>query len=96
MYILPKLCELSLEANIDKLIWFAGERNDIADIMQNLDLFVLPSIKECISNTILKDMTTELSVIATDVGGNPELVIHNQTGYLVQKQNPTAMADRSL
>jgi sugar transferase (PEP-CTERM/EpsH1 system associated) len=89
----PKLRELSLEAGIDDLIWFAGERNDVADIMQALDLFVLPSINEGISNTILEAMATELPVIATDVGGNPELVINNQTGYLVPKQNPIAMAD---
>ena len=89
----PKLRELSLEAGIDDLIWFAGERNDVADIMQTLDLFVLPSINEGISNTILEAMATELPVIATDVGGNPELVINNQTGYLVPKQNPIAMAE---
>lgn len=89
----PKLRELGLEAGIDDLIWFAGERNDVADIMQTLDLFVLPSINEGISNTILEAMATELPVIATDVGGNPELVINNQTGYLVPKQNPTAMAE---
>ena len=91
--LMPKLRELSLEAGVDDLIWFAGERNDVADIMQALDLFVLPSINEGISNTILEAMATELPVIATDVGGNPELVIHNQTGYLVPKQNPTAMAE---
>jgi len=91
--LMPKLRELSLEAGVDDLIWFAGERNDVADIMQALDLFVLPSINEGISNTILEAMATELPVIATNVGGNPELVIHNQTGYLVPKQNPTAMAE---
>ena len=91
--LMPKLRELSMEAGVDDLIWFAGERNDVADIMQALDLFVLPSINEGISNTILEAMATELPVIATDVGGNPELVIHNQTGYLVPKQNPTAMAE---
>ena len=89
----PKLRELSLEAGIDDLIWFAGERNDVADIMRALDLFVLPSINEGISNTILEAMATELPVIATDVGGNPELVINNQTGYLVPKQNPIAIAE---
>jgi sugar transferase (PEP-CTERM/EpsH1 system associated) len=91
--LMPKLRELSMEAGVDDLIWFAGERNDVADIMQTLDLFVLPSINEGISNTILEAMATELPVIATNVGGNPELVIHNQTGYLVPKQNPTAMAE---
>lgn len=89
----PRLRELSLEADIDDLIWFAGERNDVADIMQTLDLFVLPSINEGISNTILEAMATGLPVIATDVGGNPELVINNQTGYLVPKQDPATMAE---
>ena len=88
----PQLRELSRGAGIDDLIWFAGERHDVADIMQTLDLFVLPSINEGISNTILEAMATALPVIATDVGGNPELVINDQTGYLVPKQNPIAMA----
>lgn len=90
---LPKLRELSTEADVEDLIWFAGERNDVAEIMQTLDLFVLPSINEGISNTILEAMATELPVIATNVGGNPELVIDNKTGYLVEKQNSLAMAE---
>jgi sugar transferase (PEP-CTERM/EpsH1 system associated) len=91
--LMPKLLELVQEAGIDELVWFAGERNDVADLMQTLDLFVLPSINEGISNTILEAMATALPVIATDVGGNPELVINNQTGLLVPKQNPIAMAE---
>ncbi len=88
----PQLQALSRDAGVDDLIWFAGERQDVADIMQTLDLFVLPSINEGISNTILEAMATALPVIATDVGGNPELVINDRTGYLVPKQDPAAMA----
>ena len=91
--LLPKLRELSLEAGMDDLIWFAGERHDVAELMQTLDLFVLPSINEGISNTILEAMATALPVVATEVGGNPELVIDGLTGYLVPKQDPAAMAD---
>ena len=87
------LYELCLTENIEKLVWFAGERADIATIMQTFNLFVLPSINEGISNTILEAMASGLPVIATNVGGNPELVINNQTGYLVQKQNPMEMAE---
>jgi sugar transferase (PEP-CTERM/EpsH1 system associated) len=90
--LLPQLQALSRETDMDDLIWFAGERHDVADIMQTLDLFVLPSINEGISNTILEAMATALPVIATNVGGNPELVINDQTGYLVPKQDPIAMA----
>ena len=90
--LLSALQILVLDANVDHLVWFAGERHDVADIMQTLDLFVLPSINEGISNTILEAMASALPVIATDVGGNPELVVDGQTGYLVSKQDPIAMA----
>jgi glycosyltransferase involved in cell wall biosynthesis len=84
---------MSIAAGVDHLIWFAGERDDVAEIMQTFNLFVLPSINEGISNTILEAMATALPVIATNVGGNPELVVNDQTGYLVQKQNPLSMAE---
>jgi len=90
--LMPSLQILTQEADIEHLVWFAGERHDVADIMQTLDLFVLPSINEGISNTILEAMASALPVIATKVGGNPELVIDGQTGYLVLKQDPIAMA----
>ncbi len=90
--LLSALQTLVREADIEHLVWFAGERHDVADIMQTLDLFVLPSINEGISNTILEAMASALPVIATKVGGNPELVLEGETGYLVPKQDPIAMA----
>jgi len=72
--------------------WLPGERNDIADLLRGLDLFVLPSLAEGISNTILEAMASGLPVIATGVGGNPELVQHGLTGTLVPSGDPEAMA----
>ncbi len=86
------LQDLARVAAVEHLIWFAGERQDVAEVMKTLDLFVLPSINEGISNTILEAMACALPVIATEVGGNPELVIDGQTGYLLDKQDPKAMA----
>jgi glycosyltransferase involved in cell wall biosynthesis len=57
-----------------------------------MDLFVLPSLREGISNTILEAMATGLPVIATDVGGNPELVQQGQTGELVPHSDPVSLA----
>jgi len=74
------------------LTWLPGRRDDIAEILRGLDLFVLPSRNEGISNTILEAMATGLPVIATDVGGNPELVEAGKTGTLVPAQNLDAMA----
>ena len=76
--------------------WLPGEREDIADIMRFLDIFVLPSQAEGISNTILEAMATGLPVVATAVGGNIELVKHNETGLLVPHSNSEAMADALL
>ncbi len=85
--------KLLLAAGGDGLAWLPGERADVPEIMRSMDLFVLPSIAEGISNTILEAMASGLPVIATNVGGNPELVVDGQTGVLVPPSNPVAMAD---
>jgi sugar transferase (PEP-CTERM/EpsH1 system associated) len=80
-------------AGAESLVWFAGERNDIPELMRGLDLFILPSLREGISNTILEAMASGLPVIATNVGGNPELVVNGETGMLVSPSDPVAMAE---
>jgi glycosyltransferase involved in cell wall biosynthesis len=64
--------------------------------MRAIDVFALPSRAEGISNTILEAMASGLSVVATDVGGNAELVVAGQTGALVPAENPDAMAQALL
>jgi sugar transferase (PEP-CTERM/EpsH1 system associated) len=76
--------------------WLAGNRNDVAELMMNFDVFVLPSLAEGISNTILEAMACGLPVIATDVGGNAELVQHDESGYLVPASSAEEMAQRIL
>lgn len=71
------------DENISELAWMPGSRDDIPAILHSLDVFVLPSLAEGISNTILEAMAAGLPVIATDVGGNPELVDDGVTGTLV-------------
>ena len=76
--------------------WLPGERADVVDVMRGLDCFVLPSLAEGISNTILEAMACGLPVVATDVGGNAELVVAGQTGRVVPTDNPQAMAEAIL
>jgi sugar transferase (PEP-CTERM/EpsH1 system associated) len=80
-------------ARAENLAWLPGERADIPEIMQAMDLFVLPSLAEGVSNTILEAMASGLPVVATRVGGNPELVVGGETGMLVPPANPVAMAE---
>jgi sugar transferase (PEP-CTERM/EpsH1 system associated) len=79
-------------AGIAQYAWLPGERDDVARIMRSFDLFVLPSLAEGISNTILEAMATGLPVLATAVGGNPELIEAGVTGTLVPRDDPESMA----
>ncbi len=72
--------------------WLPGAREDIPDCLRALDLFVLPSLAEGICNTILEAMATGLPVVATDVGGNPDLVQPGATGVLVPAGDADAIA----
>jgi sugar transferase (PEP-CTERM/EpsH1 system associated) len=70
-------------ANLSEQVWMPGGRDDVAAVLRMLDVFVLPSLAEGISNTLLEAMGSGLPVIATRVGGNPELVDDGTTGTLV-------------
>ena len=72
--------------------WLPGSRDDVPAIMRGLDLFVLPSLAEGISNTLLEAMASGLPVVATRVGGNPELMEEGITGSLVPPADPQALS----
>ena len=84
------------QAQAEQLAWLPGSRNDVAQIMSQFDLFVLSSLGEGISNTILEAMACGLPVVATAVGGNGELVDAGVTGALVPPADPEAMAQALL
>ncbi|MET0087466.1 MAG: TIGR03088 family PEP-CTERM/XrtA system glycosyltransferase [Sedimenticola sp.] len=89
---MPEVASLVKEKGIEDITWLTGARNDIPELLQAMDLFVLPSKAEGISNTILEAMASGLPVLATDVGGNGELVQHGVTGELVPAENPDEMS----
>jgi sugar transferase (PEP-CTERM/EpsH1 system associated) len=84
------------QAGAERLAWLPGERNDIAPLMTQFDIFALSSLGEGISNTILEAMACGLPVVATAVGGNGELVDAGQTGALVPPADAEAMAQALL
>lgn len=80
------------EAGLGEVCWLPGSRQDTPEILACLDIFVLPSLAEGISNTVLEAMATGLPVIATAVGGNSELVVPGTTGQLVPRADPDLLA----
>lgn len=80
------------QGGVADLAWLTGARSDVATMLPMLDVFVLPSLAEGISNTILEAMAAGLPVIATDVGGNAELVDDGITGMIVPSNDIDCMA----
>lgn len=69
--------------HLDGHVQLLGSREDVPAVLRSFDVFVLPSLNEGISNTVLEAMASGLPVIASDVGGNPELIRPGETGQLV-------------
>jgi glycosyltransferase involved in cell wall biosynthesis len=92
----PSLELLARELNVADRVLFTGERNDIQQLLQEVNISVLPSLSEGLSNSLLESMAAGLPVIATNVGGNPEIVQDGKTGFLVPARDEKALSDAIL
>jgi len=88
---IDKMRKLAGEIGVAEKITFAGLRADIRRILNNADLLVLASLKEVLPKAILEAMACALPVVATRVGGIPELV-REDTGILVEPADPVSLA----
>jgi len=75
----------------DRLI-FAGNRADIPGVLAELDLFVLPSLSEGLPNAVLESVAAGVPVVATDVGGIPEVIVDEGSGLLVPPRDAPRLA----
>lgn len=89
-HLLDELQQQAKNLNIDQFVHFLGRRNDVHSILASTDIFVLASHTEGLSNALLEAMAAGLPVIASNVGGNPEVVIDNETGFLVEATDTAA------
>jgi len=84
------------EAGLAHDAWLPGARDDVPALLQEMDVYVLGSLREGISNTVLESMSTALPVLATRTGGNLELVNDHVTGRLVPPGNSDELAAAML
>ena len=90
--LLVELKALAESLGIAALTAFLGASDRIPEVLQALDVFVLPSLNEGISNTILEAMASGLPVVATAVGGNVELIQESANGQLFSPRDETTLA----
>jgi sugar transferase (PEP-CTERM/EpsH1 system associated) len=88
-----KLAQTAQDAGVADLVWFPGARNDIPELMRSFDVFALSSIAEGTPVTLLEAMACGRPVVATAVGGIPEVVQDGVNGALVPAGQPQALAD---
>ncbi len=87
-----KLEKLAVEEKVSDAVEFLGERTNVPEILADCGFYVSSSLSEGISLTILEAMAVGLPVIATHVGGNPEIVVESETGMLVPVASPASLA----
>ncbi len=80
------------DLNLAGRLIFAGQRSDVPQIMREIDISVLPSLSESFSNSLLESMANGLPVVATKVGGNPEVVTDGENGLLVAPSDSAALS----
>jgi glycosyltransferase involved in cell wall biosynthesis len=90
--------EVPLKAQAEKLgierhVRFLGMRNDVPRLLAAMDVFVLPSLSEGLSIAALECMSAGKPIVASRVGGNPELIVEGETGLLVPPRDHGALAE---
>jgi glycosyltransferase involved in cell wall biosynthesis len=91
-----KLSGLVRELDLSQAVTFLGKVNDIASLLQAIDVGVLASHSEGFSNAIVEYMISGLPVVCTDAGGNREAVTDGENGFIVPVGNCDVMANRII
>ncbi|GAB3786467.1 glycosyltransferase [Dyella agri] len=92
----PELEACARDEGVAGAVHFLGDRSDVRDLLQGLDVFVLSSVSEGYSMALLEASATALPIVATDVGGNREIVLHGVTGSIVPARDAEALAQAVL
>jgi glycosyltransferase involved in cell wall biosynthesis len=88
----PALEQQAAQLGIGERVVFAGSREDVARLLAAADIFVLPSLTEALPTVVAEAMAAGLPIVATTVGGIPEMVSHGEAALLVPPADPEALA----
>jgi len=86
------LKKLAGKFNVEEAFIFTGFKNDVQRFIPSFDIFVMSSWEEPFSRVVLEAMACAKPVIGTNTGGNPEIILQNETGVLIPPKYPDAMA----
>lgn len=85
-----------LDIGLKNRFLLLGFREDFLSVLKDIDIFVLPSFTEGLPNVLLEAYALRKPVVATNVGGNPEIVLDGETGFLVSAQDTEGLAEYIL
>jgi glycosyltransferase involved in cell wall biosynthesis len=92
----PKLKKLANDLNLNKSLFFLGQREDIGDVLKRADIFCLTSLNEGMGRVLIQAQKFGLPVVATKVGGVSEVVKENETGFLVEPKDYFSLSQNLL
>jgi glycosyltransferase involved in cell wall biosynthesis len=81
------------DLGLEKHVFLPGFRTDVLSLMKTADLFVMSSVLEGLGTSLLDAMACARPIVATDTGGIPEVVVHEETGLIVPPRDPDMLAD---
>lgn len=93
---LPYLHQLAADLGITSKIHFTGSRSDIPQVMAALDIVVAPSWTEAFGRVVVEALATSRPVVASNIGGIPEILKDSVTGYLIPPKSPNDLAQAIL
>lgn len=88
------LADLAQALGLAQQVRFLGHRDDIPSLLAAMDIFVLPSTHEGLSNTLLEAMASGVASVASDLGGNAEIILNGRDGYLFPSGDAGALSSR--
>jgi glycosyltransferase involved in cell wall biosynthesis len=90
---LDELKQLADRHGVGDRVIFTGRRSDVPTLLSGVDVSVMPSLNEALSNVLLESMAAGAPTVATRVGGTPEALVHEESGLLVAPGDSRALAN---